>query len=286
MPGKNLDIAIASVVEAMACRDDFEVVVVDDGSPEPITLGDHGPRVRLDRDGQNVGAVPNFNRAIGRAQGGFIHVLHADDYVEPDFYRALERGLTTDGVVAAACGVHRVDGEGKLIETMKPELAEAGIWTQAFDRLAVSNRLPAVSIVAKRSTYDQVGVFDESLIHAADWDLWIRFSQAGSFYYDPRPLAAYRVHDGQHTASLAQSGKNIDEAIAVIRRLPGRVPKAEANKLMTRALFYRTIFAARVGARALRSGSFRAAAVQFLAGARCAALGTQAAIAGLISRRR
>lgn len=284
MPGENLAVAVDSVLVAMGTRQDYEVVVVDDGSPDPITLREYGPRVRLDTCAENVGAVPNFNRAIGRAEGEFIHVLHADDYVEPGFYGALEAGLAIDGVVAAACGVHRVDGAGVLIETMKPELPRAGIWTRAFERLAVSNRLPAPSVVAKRSTYDQVGVFDESLIHAADWDLWIRFSQAGPIYYDPEPLAAYRVHDAQHTASLAQSGKNIDDAIAVIRRLPARVGRRDGTPLMTRALLYRSVYAARMGGRALRTGQWRAAGVQARSSARCVLLSMQAFGRGVARR--
>ncbi|MGI9624760.1 MAG: glycosyltransferase [Acidimicrobiales bacterium] len=280
MPGENLEVAVDSVIAAMAGRHDFEVVVVDDASPDPISLTKYGPPVRVDRNDQNLGAVANFNRAIDRALGELIHVLHADDYVQTGFYETLESGLETEGVVAAACGVQRVDGKGMLIETMKPELAAADVWPQAFERLAVANRLPAVSIVAKRTTYEAVGDFDESLVHAADWDLWIRFSRAGDFFYDPSPLATYRVHDAQHTASLASSGKNIDEAIEVIERLPSRVGSSEARQLMTRAFLYRAVYAARSSGRALRAGHSRTAAIQIGASLRCALLGARTFVFG------
>lgn len=274
MPGENLAITLESVVAAMGGRHDFEVIVVDDASPDPIDLGDYGPLVRVERHSDNVGAVPNFNRAVGYAQGDFVHVLHADDYVEVGFYEALERGLTAeDSVIAAACGARRVDGAGRLILTMKPEQARPGIWPDAFERLAVANRLPAVSVVAKRSAYEQVGGFDESLAHAADWDMWIRFSKAGDVYYDPTPLASYRVHQAQHTASLVRSGKNIDEAVEVINRLPERAPQAQARRLMTRAFLYRAVYATRTAANAMRAGQVSVARTQFKAGARCALLG-------------
>lgn len=276
MPGDNLATTLSSVVAALAGREDFEVVVVDDASPEPIEIADYGAHVRVARYEQNLGAVPNFNRALGCATGELIHVLHADDYVEPDFYRALERGLDIDEVVAAVCCVNRVDGQGQLLETMKPELDEPGIWHEAFTRLAVSNRVPAASIVAKRSTYDLVGGFDESLSHAADWDMWIRFSAAGPIFYDPRPLAAYRVHDGQHTASVARTAANIDEAVSVIDRLPSRVDGSTANRLMTRALLYRAVYAGRTALRALRSRDVSTARVQLVAAARCCMLAGKA----------
>ena len=284
MPGDNLTIAVASVLTAMGARRDFEIVVVDDASPTPVQLTIQDDRVRLARMADNVGAVPNFNRSLAQASGEFIHILHADDYVEPGFYTALEQGLSIEGVVAAACGVNRVDGDGTLIEVQKPEQSQAGIWPDAFDRLAVANRLPAVSIVAPRSTYEVVGDFDESLVHAADWDLWIRFAQAGAFYYDPAPLATYRVHDAQHTAAVSSSGTNIDEAITVIKRLPARVDAPDATTLMTNAFLYRAVYAARTAKRAVLQRRWPVAALQLKAAARCGLLGATTAARGLVDR--
>lgn len=281
MPGDNLAVTLASVVTAMGDRDDFEVIVVDDASPEPIEIADYGPRVRVERMDDNVGAVPNFNRSVALATGDYIHVLHADDYVAPEFYAGAERGLDLPDVAAAACRVHRVDGDGSLISTMKPELATAGIWANAFERLAVSNRIPAVSVVAKRSVYDAIGAFDESLVHAADWDMWIRFARAGHIFYDPAPLAFYRVHEAQHTASVMMSATNIDEAIDVIKRLPSRASTSEVDRLMARAYMYRALYAARTAARSVRAGRVATSRNQLVAGLRCVVLGVGSAFAAV-----
>jgi len=279
-PGANLEIAVQSVLAAMEGRHDYELVIVDDASPIPIAVAELGERGRVERLATNVGAVANFNRSLDLARGEFVHILHADDYVEPGFYRMLEKGLALDGVVAAACRVTRVDGDGAIIETMKPERSTAGVWNQAVERLAVSNRVPAPSIVAKRSTYDRVGRFDESLSHAADWDMWIRIALAGDFYYDPAPMAAYRVHSGQHTARVAQTGANIDEAVQVIGRHAGRLGD-DAKPLMAKALLYRAVFAARTALGAATSGDFTTAAAQLRAAAKCTGLAAKTAVLGM-----
>ena len=64
MPGHNLTLAIESVLVAMDGRSDFEVVVVDDASPEPIQLVASHDRLRLVPMSENVGAVPNFNLSL------------------------------------------------------------------------------------------------------------------------------------------------------------------------------------------------------------------------------
>lgn len=64
----------------------FEVLIVDDASENPLLLDDH-PKVRIFRNTENRG--PGFSRNVGlsHAQGNFIAFLDSDDYWHPDFLK-------------------------------------------------------------------------------------------------------------------------------------------------------------------------------------------------------
>jgi len=262
-PGEALHATLASALAATAGRSDIEVVVVDDASTEPWSIRDSAQQVQIVRCDENLGAIGNFNRAISLATGEFVHLLHADDLVHTGFYESMERGFEDHGAGFGACRVERIDGDGARIELNRAEQDHAGLWSDALEVLAISNRTPAPSIAVRRSVYDQLGVFDASLSHAADWDMWLRIAAAEPVYYDPAVLVSYRVHDGQHTATVTATGDNIRQAIEVIDRLPRRISDTEqARSLQSKAFAYRGIYAARSAIDVASKRQYRMAAQQ------------------------
>jgi GT2 family glycosyltransferase len=56
--------------------------------------------------------------------------------------------------------------------------------------------------LVRRELIHRVGLFDEDLRTAEDWDYWIRCARAGTFGYLPGAVAVYRKHASQlHTDS-------------------------------------------------------------------------------------
>ena len=51
------------------------------------------------------------------------------------------------------------------------------------------------NVLARADLLRRLGGFDESLHHIADWDLWIRLTEAGRPAACPEPLVAYVVHE-------------------------------------------------------------------------------------------
>lgn len=70
---------------------DFEVLVLNDCSPEPvreIVRSFHDARMRYYENEHNVGAVrltDNWNRCIALAEGEFVVIMGDDDRLEPDY---------------------------------------------------------------------------------------------------------------------------------------------------------------------------------------------------------
>jgi len=75
----------------------MQIEVVDDVStkddPEAVVREIGKGRVQFYRNGQNLGAIRNFNGCVQRAKGHWVHILHGDDAVLPGFIGRYRQGL-------------------------------------------------------------------------------------------------------------------------------------------------------------------------------------------------
>lgn len=71
---------------------DFECLVVDDASPDPISVPDD-PRVRLVRRTENGGPAPARNTGLEQACGKYVAFLDDDDVFTPDRLALALQGL-------------------------------------------------------------------------------------------------------------------------------------------------------------------------------------------------
>jgi glycosyltransferase involved in cell wall biosynthesis len=195
--GEYLLEAVASV-EAIP-GDAHELVVVDDGSDEQVTLpilqhvADRGHHVVHQ---PNRGLAAARNAGIRAAHGAVILPLDADNTVGP-------------GYLAAALARFDADpGTGVVYSDAEYFGARGGPWTVgAFDarRLACGNFIDACAVI-RRSTWEALGGYDEGMPIPGweDWDLWLRVLESGrwTFHYVPEPLFRYRVHAASMQARL------------------------------------------------------------------------------------
>jgi glycosyltransferase involved in cell wall biosynthesis len=151
---------------------DVEIIVVDDGSTDLATLAtlkNLPERVRLLRE-EHSGASGARNRGIRAARGEFVLPLDADDLIEPDYVArsvAVLRQRPDVGIVY--CHADRfgaVEGPWRLPD-----------WS--LEAMLVDNII-FVSALFRRSDWESVGGFDESLRRGAeDWDFWLRLISLG-----------------------------------------------------------------------------------------------------------
>lgn len=197
-----LEPALRSVLEQDLGAQDMEIVVVDDCSqrddPEAVVRRVAGDRVRFVRQPVNVGHVRNFNACLDLARGQWIHLLHGDDLVLPGFYesvRSVSRAHPEVGAVL--CRFWWADEAGTLDRPGWLQAGSSGVLSDWPARLAERQRLEAPSIVVRRSVYEQVGGFDEGVAgYGEDWEMWLRVAVHAPVWYDPRPMAVYRLRPG------------------------------------------------------------------------------------------
>ncbi|GMV26212.1 MAG: hypothetical protein AMXMBFR58_22430 [Phycisphaerae bacterium] len=169
------------------------VVIVDDGSTDGTTPGlcDSlaSDRVRVIHQ-PNAGPAAARNRGAREATSEYLVFLDADDTIHPTFISKLVRAIET----AAASGVKVSHAYCQEVLTDKAE----GTWrVPEWDpTLLMVTNLHPITTVIRRSCFEEVGGFEESLGgNYEDWDLWLRLSFAG--YRGVRvtePLFFWRRH--------------------------------------------------------------------------------------------
>jgi glycosyltransferase involved in cell wall biosynthesis len=264
--------ALPEVLAQLTDPDDAEIIVVDDAStddPGRVVRELGRGRVAYRPNPEHLGAIGTFNRCLELAAGELVHLLHGDDAVLPGFYQAMEHALADKAAVAAICRAQDIDAENRTTYTTRSYRHGTGIWTDALDALAVSNRVRAPGIVIRRSTYEQIGGYRTDLPHTADWDMWTRVAAHGPVVFVDQVLAAYRRHGGSDTSTRVLTGANVRERVTAIGVVAGYVAPERRAATTRRALAYSVVFAARTALRLLRLRQWSAAYRQAAEAVRC-----------------
>ncbi len=173
-----------------------EIIVIDDGSDDGTAalLRQRYPAVRyLQQSNRGVSAARNAG--IGQAQGEWIALLDSDDEWLP---AKLERQLQLAHRSPAAPLVHSDEiwiRNGRRVNQMDKH-AKAGGWI--FQRCLPLCAISPSAALIRRSLFDEVGHFDESLPACEDYDLWLRICSRYPVLYSPEALIRkYGGHEDQ-----------------------------------------------------------------------------------------
>ena len=265
--------ALPEVVTQLVDRDDAEIIVVDDASsddPARVVERLGRDRVQYRPNPGHLGAVDTFNRCLDLATGDLVHMLHGDDAVLPGFYTAMEQALADPTPVAAVCRVRDIDAHNTPTYITRSYRKGTGVWTDALDAFAVSNRVRAPGIVVRRAAYERVGRYRTDLPHAADWEMWTRLAAHGPVVFVDQVLACYRRHDTSDTSARVRTGANIRERVTAIGVVGGHVAPNRRARTTRRALAYAVVFATRTALSSVRTGNWSAAGRQAREALRCA----------------
>ncbi len=185
-------------VDAQTFRD-LELVIVDDGSTdggwgEIQALGPLSMPVRKVRQ-DHAGTAAALNTAIRQAHGSHIAWLSSDDRFMPDKLAAQVAYLRAHPDVALVYADVYVDDEltGNSYLLRSSAFDDHARMVRELFRFCFIN---GSTTLVRRSAMDAVGGFDEGLLQAQDWDMWLRLSRDHRFGHIPLPLIRYRWHGG------------------------------------------------------------------------------------------
>jgi glycosyltransferase involved in cell wall biosynthesis len=201
IPAYNVAPYIAETLSAVCAQTftDFEVVVVNDGSPDTEAF-EQAIQPYLDRinylNQENRGASAARNTGLRAAHGELIAFLDADDLWSPQYLEKqlkFMREQSCDLVCADAdiFGESANGGETymeSLMGTAPPHGPVTFLELVNADRSLITS-----GVVVRRDLVLEVGLFDESLRNAQDFDLWLRLCRHGArLAYQRQVLLSYR----------------------------------------------------------------------------------------------
>ena len=164
------------------------------------------------------GQADAINRAFRRTTGEVMAWLNSDDLLLPGTLAYVGRYFAENPEVDVIYG-HRV-----LIDQDDAEIGRWVVPPHDGDTLRWVDTIPQETMFWRRRIWDRVGGVDASFQFAMDWDLILRFLEAGArFVRVPRFLGAFRVHQDQKTLSRA-ADLGRPEIRKLRERTLGRVP--------------------------------------------------------------
>lgn len=208
----------------------LEYVVKDGGSTDSTVeiLEKHSARLTGWTSKKDGGQSNAINLGFAECTGEIMGWLNSDDLLLPHTLHTVahyfERHPDVDVVY----------GNRLLIDVHDQEI---GRWIMpGHDNRALSfaDYIPQETLFWRRRIWDKAGgQIDESFQFAMDWDLLVRFRDAGAnFAHIPQFLGAFRIHEAQKTLSwVADFG--VKEMNRIRQRINGRQP--------TRAEFMRGV---------------------------------------------
>lgn len=210
--------AIASVVAQDF--DDWELVVVDDGSTDSTSSilsrwAEREPRIVLVTHAINRGTAQASNRGLAIARGEYVARLDADDVWLPGHLREQVRLLDRNPDVMLVSSAYEViDWRGRRVG--KIMRAAPSAVTQYL--LHFSNYIGGNSqVMFRRDAVCALGGYDTAFDLCQDYDLWTRLMRAGQFVVTRTIGMRYRLHGRQASVlRRAQQRKNI---LRVARRM-------------------------------------------------------------------
>jgi glycosyltransferase involved in cell wall biosynthesis len=166
-------------------------------------------------DGQSQAINLGFNRTSGEIMGW----LNSDDLLLPGTLKIVANYFSTHPEVDV------VYGNRLLIDEHDREIGRWIMPGHDGNVLTWVDYIPQETLFWRRSMWNKVGGhIDESFRFAMDWDLLVRFRDAGAhFAHISLFLGAFRIHDAQKTTLEINHIGNV-EMDRIRERLLGRVP--------------------------------------------------------------
>jgi glycosyltransferase involved in cell wall biosynthesis len=205
---------------------DYEIIAVDDGSTDNTlhALRRFEPQIKVLAK-TNGGPASARNLAINNSTGEYIAFLDSDDiWIEDKLEEQVafldkntEMGLLFGEALMFVTVNSEKKVQGKIGYTRDPR----------FCQLLYGDFIPNSTVIIRRACIDKIGLLNESkeLIAVEDYEYWMRIAKVFPIAGIPRPLAYYRIRQGNLMGDGGDIDKGLNLALSAINEVEKLFPR-------------------------------------------------------------
>lgn len=202
--------------------EDLDVVVVDDGSEKRYAekiVAEYPDTVSCVRHDENQGLSAARNTGVTASTGKYVAFLDDDDRWHREKIRRQVIAIERDPEAAiATCLVAAITPDNEVVHCEFG--APSGDCSAAMLR---GNKIGTPSrVLIRRSSFDAIGGFDESLPTKQDWDFYLRMCQHWRVAAVEDHLCFRTVHESMSSAPIASDRDNM----AILEKHEGTIREA------------------------------------------------------------
>jgi len=179
--------------------EDFELIVVDDGSTDGTSeeMKQFGGRVKVIEHEENRGVSAARNRGALHAKGKYIAFLDSDDMWVKGKLK-IQVAFLDDNPHYPLCYTDEIwIRRGKRVNPMKKHSKYSGWILEKCLPLCI---ISPSSAMMRKNLFSKVGLFDEALPVCEDYDFWLRISSRFPIFFINKKLIIKR---GGHSDQLS-----------------------------------------------------------------------------------
>jgi glycosyltransferase involved in cell wall biosynthesis len=259
--GKYIEACLNSILSQT--YDNFEIIVVDDGSTDDGYLKVHNfceslpnkVQIFQHSNKENKGIAQTRNLGIAMSTGQLIALIDQDDIWLPEklskqIYQ-LNQNPEAKLIYSKA---DFIDDEGKIILFDKYKSFgkdSRNKPTNHFIRLLNENIIPSITVMFYKDCLGRVGYFTEGPRHEyEDWIIWTKIATQYKLTFVREVLAHYRIHSENYSSYRLNSGLDLNaekhyiECIFKFLLENNIKSKREIHRLLTRRI-WRFLFRAK-----------------------------------------
>lgn len=244
MPSYNTATLIAEALDSVFAQDysDFEVIVINDGSPDTPelerVLEPYRERIVYLKQ-ENRRACGARNNGINHARGEYLAFLDSDDSWMPTYLRTqmghLQKNPSLDMIYCDCLIYGGGPQSGKTFMQTCPSQGPVN-----FESLLLEEcQVPISGTIVRRQSIISAGGFDERLAMCDDYEMWLRLAHHGSrVAYHPGVLARLRI--GRPNSLSASDARMLGALLTILSNVKADWNLSKEQKALLAKKFAQT----------------------------------------------
>lgn len=191
---------------AQSLINNIEIIVIDDCSSDSSfelmqkLASSHSNIIALKND-INSGINKTVNKAASLAKGKYIMFLGHDDMLRPNHIEIMMNEFD-DATSFVHCNADLIDENDNIFGVGVDDTVQTKKTKNIKYYLSLGNVVHSTGAIIRKSSFDNVGGWDEKFRNYGEWLLWIKLASVGKVKYSPKIKALYRRHETNITNSF------------------------------------------------------------------------------------